>query len=173
MLRISPTGYKAGMILFPYDDFKTWAGPYPVQIVEKQFVRMSELWSAGLDRFRSTLPKVPATKRTASHKDLAIAETCYAHFKSTANQFRFYSLREQLNSAGSESRKQIASEMIKIAEEEVELAKRQYDNAKMDSTIAYEASNHYYYRPLDLVEKVLNCRDTIAKLRKIHNQPAA
>ncbi|PYV44278.1 MAG: hypothetical protein DMG06_07090 [Acidobacteria bacterium] len=43
MLRISHTGYNAGMILFPYDDFKTWAGPYPVQVVEKQFLRMSSL----------------------------------------------------------------------------------------------------------------------------------
>jgi len=24
--------------------------------------------------------------------------------------------------------------------------------------IAYEASNHYYYRPADLAEKILNCQ---------------
>ncbi|PYV44277.1 MAG: hypothetical protein DMG06_07085 [Acidobacteria bacterium] len=94
------------------------------------------------------------------------------HFKSTANQFRFYSLREQLSSAASQIRKQIAAEMIKIAQEEVELARRQYENAKLDSTIGYEASNHYYYRPLDLVEKVLNCRDVIDQLQKLHGMNA-
>ena len=28
-----------------------------------------------------------------------------------------------------------------------------------DSRIGFEASNQYYYVPLDLVEKVVNCRD--------------
>ena len=46
------------------------------------------------------------------------------------------------------------------------MAKRQYAIARRDSTIAYEASNHYYYRPLDLVEKVLNCRQVMEGLKK-------
>jgi hypothetical protein len=56
--------------------------------------------------------------------------------------------------------------MKKIAEWEIELAKRQYFLARQDSTIAYEASNHYYYRPLDLVEKVINCRHAISLLEE-------
>ncbi len=28
-LRLHPTGYKAAMMLFPYDDYKTWAGALP------------------------------------------------------------------------------------------------------------------------------------------------
>jgi hypothetical protein len=46
----------------------------------------------------------------------------------------------------------------------MELAKRQYAIAKHDSTIAYEASNHYYYRPLSLVEKILNCQYLVDQL---------
>src|SRR5262245_55055668 len=91
--------------------------------------------------------QAPPVKRIAARKDLAIAETCYAHFKSTVNQFRFYGLREQLSSAESQLCKQIAAEMIRIAEEEVRLATRQYENANLDSRIGYEASNHYYYPP--------------------------
>jgi hypothetical protein len=30
--------------------------------------------------------------------------------------------------------------------------------------IGYEASNHYYYRPLDLAEKILNCRQIIEEI---------
>src|SRR5262249_30414669 len=127
----------------------------------------AELWSAGLERFRSTLSQVPPAKKIVARKDLAVAETCYLHFKSTSNQFRFYRLREQLSSAALAARRQIAAEMIGIAEEEAKLARRQYENAKLDSTIGYEASNHYYYRPLDLVEKVLNCRDVIDRLQKL------
>ena len=32
---------------------------------------------------------------------------------------------------------------------------------RLDSRIGFEASNQYYYVPLDLVEKVLNCRDLL------------
>ena len=45
-----------------------------------------------------------------------------------------------------------------------ERAKREIANAqtlfkltRQDARIGYEASNHYYYYPLDLVEKVVNC----------------
>jgi len=46
------------------------------------------------------------------------------------------------------------------------LAADQYRIARRHSVIAYEASNHYYYRPLDLVEKILNCREVIEKLKR-------
>lgn len=90
--------------------------------------------------------------------DLAIAETCYNHFQSTANQLEFYMLREKTGDKASLAR------MRATAEQEIELARRQFPIARDHSVIAYEASNHYYYAPLDLVEKVLNCRQVIRKL---------
>jgi hypothetical protein len=46
------------------------------------------------------------------------------------------------------------------------LARKQYEVARSQSTIGYEASNHYYYTPLDLAEKVLNCQQVIAQLKR-------
>ena len=92
-------------------------------------------------------------------------ETCYLHSKSAANQIRFFRLREELASADGENRKRIAKEMAEIAEEEIRLAKRQFEVARKDSRIAYEATCHYFYRPLDLLEKILNCREVIRQLR--------
>ena len=34
-----------------------------------------------------------------------------------------------------------------------------------ESLIGYEASNHYYYTPADLLEKVLNCDQVISELQ--------
>ena len=49
---------------------------------------------------------------------------------------------------------------------ERELALRQYAVTKEESLIGYEASNHYYYTPLDLLlEKALNCEQVMARLR--------
>ena len=45
-----------------------------------------------------------------------------------------------------------------FAENEIELAARLFALTRQDARIGYEASNHYYYYPLDLVEKVVNCR---------------
>jgi hypothetical protein len=35
-----------------------------------------------------------------------------------------------------------------------------------DSRLGFEASNQYAYVPLDLVEKVLNCRELLDRLPK-------
>ena len=86
---------------------------------------------------------------------LAVAETCGNHFESVANQVEFYLLRD---TNGSRER------MKQLAKAEMELARRQFVVARDNSLIAYESSNHYYYAPLDLAEKVLNCRRIIEEL---------
>ena len=164
-LRLHPTGYKATMMLFPYDDWTAWAGPYPTEVVESQFAKMAREWQAGLESLRKVLVATGADRRESVQKEVGIAETCYLHFQSVANQMAFYRWRKQWASAAEESsRRQFAEEMVKIATQELEVARRQYAVAKRDSMIAYEASNHYYYRPLALVEKVLNCQYVIDEL---------
>ena len=71
-------------------------------------------------------------------------------------------LREQLKLRPED--KQAGAPMAEIARDEIELARRLYRIARHDSTIGYEATNHYYYRPLDVAEKVLNCDDVIRRL---------
>jgi len=165
LLRVAPTGYRAGMVLFPYDDYRAWVGGYPVEIVEKQFEKMATMWEVGLNNFRKAMARVQPHRESAARKDLGIAEACYLHFRSVANQIQFYRLRQEMESVKPQARAAIGAHLSKIAESEIELATRQYTIAKRDSRIAYEASNHYYYRPLDLIEKVLNCRNVIDRLR--------
>ena len=156
LLRLKPTGYRAAMILFPYDDLKSWLGPYPPETAQQQFEKLAQLWEGGLQHFRQALPLVPKERTLLARKDLGIAETCWLHYRSVANQIHFYSLRARLGTALPARSIQI-NEMKQIARSEMELARRLYSIARQDSTIGYEASNHYYYRPLDLAEKVLNC----------------
>ncbi len=157
LLRLQPTGYKTTMMLFPYDDYEHWVGSYPVKVAEEQFQKMAAMWKKGLETFRAALAGVPRQKIVAAQIDFGIAETCYLHFQSVANQIRFYRLRQKWLSAGREARRQLGHQMVQIAEDEIQLSVRQFHNARRDSAIGYEASNQYYYRPLDLVEKVLNC----------------
>ena len=154
------------MMLFPYDDVRRWVGPYPPEVAQSQFAKMAELWKKGLASFEKVLVLVPASRLKETRRDLGIAETCYLHFQSVANQIQFWLLRKELNGPR-ENKRSIAAKMEVIARGEIELAKRQYRIARADSRIAFEATNHYYYRPLDLAEKVLNCQEVIAGLSQI------
>jgi len=149
LLRHQATGVRASMILFPQDDLKTWCGSYPPAVVQSQFRLLAEGWQRGLERFRAAVAL--SSQRQVAQADLAIAETCGNHFRSVANQVEFCILRVRQDS-------EARTRMRQIAADEMEIARAQYRWSRRNSTIAYEASNHYYYRPLDLVEKILNCR---------------
>jgi hypothetical protein len=165
LLRLEPSGERARMILFPYDDVKAWCGPYPVNVVQRQFSVMSAKWKLGLQKFHRAVDLAGPSRRPQLTSDMGVAEACYLHFQSVANQIRFYMLREDLQ-AGRGIRSTVKSKMAQIARKEIELAKRLFTIARDDSRIGFEASNHYYYRPLDLAEKVLNCQDVIRRLEE-------
>ena len=64
----------------------------------------------------------------------------------------------------------IINNIINVLDEEVELAKILHDIISKDSRIGYEASNHYYYTPRDLQEKVINCEYLKKRYLNIRNQ---
>jgi hypothetical protein len=46
---------------------------------------------------------------------------------------------------------------------EIALARQLYAIQRRDARIGFESSNQYFYAPLDLVEKVVNCRHLLAR----------
>ena len=56
------------------------------------------------------------------------------------------------------------NELIALARESAEDAKRLSYLASLDPTVGYEASNHYFYTSHLLREKLLNCDKLIRKL---------
>ena len=67
------------------------------------------------------------------------------------------------------TRAQLRGQLQEILAAETDAAVALYQLAKQDSRIGYEASNHYFYVPLDLVEKVVNCaylRETLGGAAK-------
>ena len=51
----------------------------------------------------------------------------------------------------------IREELQQLLDHEITLAQELFVLTQKDSRIGFEASNHYFYVPLDLVEKVINC----------------
>ncbi len=135
------------MVGFPYDDLNAWRGPYPAEVFASQFEKVASGWQKGITELRSVTG-------SAGIEDQRLALAAGLHFESVANQARFILARAA-------SRR---DEMARIARSEARLARALYDLTLDDSRIGFESSNQYYYMPLDLVEKVVNCESIAAGL---------
>ena len=146
------------MVGIPYDDLNGWRGPYPPQVFAEQFQKVADGWAEGLVDLEAAQSLVPADLRTAAAADLRVAQAAQLHFASVANQARFIMARDALAAAQNDANaERLCHELIAILNREIELARRMFELASADSRLGYEASNHYFYVPLDLVEKVVNC----------------
>ncbi len=100
------------------------------------------------------LTRLKGVSGSTAADDLRLAQAAGLHFASVANQARFILARDSGR----------RDEMARIARSEAQLAHTLYDLTLDDSRIGFEASNHYYYMPLDLVEKVVNCEFVVKRL---------
>ncbi|MEN6451021.1 MAG: hypothetical protein ABFC96_11060 [Thermoguttaceae bacterium] len=156
------TGYRATMTGIPYDDLNAWRGPYPADVFAAQFEKMADGWQQGIPLLEAAVLAAPSNRQADVRAELRYAEAALIHFRSVANQVRFILARDALVSPPKplsiEARKHLVSEIRRRLESEIALSRRLFRLAQADSRIGFEPSNHYYYVPLDLVEKVLNCR---------------
>jgi len=154
------TGYRASMIGFPYDDVRRWRGPYPADVYVRQFEKIATGWRGGLGELEAAVQAAPKLRRADALAELRYARTAWLHFRTVANQTRFVLARDALR-AGAADKK---DEIRRLVAEEIATARELYRLAKEDSRIGFEATNRYYYVPLDLVEKVVNCEWVVERL---------
>jgi hypothetical protein len=159
----APTGYHASMVGFPYDDLNAWRAVFPPDVFVRQFTRMADGFDSALDELKRLAPKELLTGDTTEARNLQseirIAAAAAIHFRSTANQARFVLARDRLaNAASLDAAQSDLDTLEQVLRSETALAQRLYTIQRHDSRIGFESSNQYYYVPLDLVEKVINCR---------------
>ena len=174
-----PTHFDATMVGIPYDSVRSWCGPYPPEVFASQFEKMATMWGEGVEKLRQAVAVVDEEHRDWARSELRFAEAIGLHFESVTRQIRFVLLRDRLAEAGvpitkTLTEKEVASlsEAIKtdretlreLTESEIHTAKRLYAIANEDSRIGFEASNHYFYVPVDLVEKVVSCRAILERM---------
>lgn len=152
-----PTGYKATMVGFPYDDLKSWRSIYPADVFTSQFQAVADGWKEGLEYFETAL-EVSHDRKVAA-ADLGIARAAYLHFASVANQGSFVMTRDELQAKGitDDKRKLLENQINMILDTEINFARELFKISRRDSRIGFEATNQYYYVPQDLIEKVINC----------------
>jgi hypothetical protein len=160
------TGYQATMVGFPYDDLDGWRAVYPPDVFAGQFEKVATGFERALSvlatAFRTTRGRMTRRQRSALNRERGVAEAAAIHFRSTANQIRFVLARRRLRAAKSVAEFQPArDELDRILRAEITLARRLHTLQAADSRIGFEASNQYYYVPVDLAEKVINCHDLL------------
>ena len=101
-------------------------------------------------------------QRDEAQAQFNFAEAAHLHFSSVTNQVRFTSIRNALldrsKSLAAQERAELIADMKMIVRDEIEIARRLFALTRKDSRIGYEASNHYYYLPVDLMEKAIDCQ---------------
>ena len=158
-----PTGYTATMVGIAYDDINAWRSHYPVNVFTGQLMKVATGFTAAVDELRRATRNMGLTpdEQEAIDNECTLAETISIHYHSVANQTLFNQLRNQL--AGLKGAEKVASiqQLEKILKEEATLAKRMFDLQGRDSRLGFEATNHYFYTGVDLLEKIINCNDLL------------
>ncbi len=153
-----PTGYSATMTGIPYDDLNGWRAPYPPEVFADQFQKVADGWAAGIADLEAAQKLVPPDKQVEAAADLRVAQAAQLHFASVANQARYVIARDALRAsppAGDSA--QLRTRISSLLDRETELARKMFELSSADSRLGFEAANHYFYVPLDLVEKVIDC----------------
>jgi len=162
LLWATPTNYTATMVGFPYDDLRSWRAIYPADV----FARQMDAVASGFSRAAETLLRAASehkASRGALRAEAGLMKACALHFASVADQARFVELRDGPKPPDGPARR--AAGMEQILSAEIARARELYELQMDDPRIGFEASNHYYYVPMDLAEKVLNCVRLRSELR--------
>ena len=143
----SPTGYKATMTCFAYDDLEAWRSIYPVDTFELQFEHLCETWKRGLDRLDE-----------GNDSEMAVmAKGAYCLFASSLNQIRFIRARDEGRYA----------DAARTAKDELDISMKMLSLMNQNAAIGYEAANHYYFSKNQLAEKILNCLYMIRRFQAV------
>jgi hypothetical protein len=141
-----PTGYKATMTCFAYDDLERWSSIYPLDTFEEQFSKLCKKWEIGLDMLGGD-----------DESETAImARATYCLFKSSLNQIRFIRARDSGR----------YSDAVCAAKEELLISEKMLDLMNKNAAIGYEAANHYYFSRGQIAEKIINCNYMIDRFTK-------
>ena len=142
------SGLKATMTGFPYDDIKSWSAIFPIDVYEGQLKKLTGIWKEGLDRLLENV--VIDSENIREFCEVSTAGYCI--FRSSYLQTKYNRLRNEYNDGNTELR----GDILEILDEEEGLAVMLYNAVSNNSTIGYEAANHYFFNKYSLAEKVVN-----------------
>ena len=157
-LYLTKTGYRATMVGIPYDALDSWRAIYPREVYRDLMAQVAEGFGKGSAAFDEMLKVCSPDGLAVARREAGMFRAAYLHFVSTVDQCRFVMARERREAAKTEAERAAATEeMRSICRREIATAKALLPLVQADSRIGYECSNHYFYIPQDVREKLLSC----------------
>jgi len=159
LLYLKPTGRKATMVCYPWDDLNGWRQVYPAERFIEQLNEVAYGFRKGIDE----LMKIHGNRRLLD--EFRIMSASELHLRSAGSQSFFVHVRDwkTANAAEAQRRKRLLHSILEL---ERGTAVGLFLLQNKDSRLGFEATNQYYYLPIDLMEKVVNCEDLLRELAK-------
>ena len=154
-LYLKPTRLVSTMTGIPYDAVYDWLnGVYTPQQYAGQMDKVAAGFRAGCAAWEELAAKASPEGRRLAARELTMFRAEELTFVSCADQVRFILARD----CGDRAR------MAELARRELETAKAFLPLVRANSAIGFESSNHYFYLPQDVMEKILCCRGIISNV---------
>jgi hypothetical protein len=162
-----PKPYGKTTIWNSKDDNNWGTNVFPPEVMTRLLRTMAADWFRSAGELKRLFTQAAILERDEVRKDVGIIEAAAIHFESTANQTWFYVVRDRMLKADDEDEKRkLAAELESLVRRELELAVRHYEIARHDSRIGFEAATQYFYRPANILEKIISCQAYLGRTRE-------
>lgn len=152
------TGLRATMTGLPYDDVEEWRAIFPVEVFEAQFGRMSSLWQAGFAALQQKVTQELCRQNPKLAEFMQVAQATLCLFQSSYQQIQYNRIRDLHDESKDEKeRAMYRKRILELLDQELEIAKDMYGIMIHNSTVGYEAANHYFFNKRSVAEKILCC----------------
>lgn len=141
-----PPPYGTVTLFNPKDDWRNWTPPYPQDVMAKLLRAMCDRWDAGMADLREAATRVPAARRGVIERDLGVAWMIGYYYRAYANALHFYGARDGKDPV----------EMKRLATEERKQTREALRLVRADSRLGWQAELQYFYRPNDVLEKLIS-----------------
>jgi hypothetical protein len=141
-----PPPYGNATLFNCKDDWRNWAPPYGPEKMSVLLRHLCERWDDGLRDLREVIEKSSGTRRREAERDFGVAWMVNYYYRAYANALDFYKARDSGN----------VESMKEIAAREIEHTRQALRYVRRDSRIGWEAEIQYFYRPSDVVERLVS-----------------
>jgi hypothetical protein len=141
-----PGAYGHASLFNPKDDWRNWTAPYPQDLMAKMLRSMTMKWSEGMDEFERAIKVMPRQRRAIAERDLGVAWMVNYTYRAYAAALHFYGARDGSDRAT----------MLRLASEEIRETENALRHVNADSRLGWEAELQYFYRPSDVLERLLS-----------------
>lgn len=140
-----PPPFGNATLFNPQDDWRRWPPPYAPEVTVRLLNHLCDRWDDGLKDLREVVARSGA-RRALAGRDFGVAWMVGYHWRAFARGLEFYQARDAGDAAG----------MKRIAAGELQATQQAFRLVRADSRFGWEAELQYFYRPLDVLERLIS-----------------